>query len=174
MDSQSDGSVSNKSAYKVRRGQKLIYSVVIRIERRIAADARNASNLFVTVGLIQVRHEGPVPTALLFKSYLPGVIFDHNNGIDKTVPSCEMHEHRFFLLFSLSPFASPCRVKSRTTNIAFLRRRCVNLPRGNARSPLSFSFEFRRRFCRPGTTNFASIRSFGARQIEGTTRAPVF
>lgn len=32
------------------------------------------------------RRDRTVPDALLFKSYLPGAIFDHNNGIDKTVP----------------------------------------------------------------------------------------
>lgn len=37
-------------------------------------------------GPIQVRRDTAVPGALLFKSYLPGAIFDHNNGIDKTVP----------------------------------------------------------------------------------------
>lgn len=118
----------NKSTYKVRREQKLIYSIVIRIGRRIAADARNASNLFVTVGLIQVRHDDPVPTALLFKSYLPGAIFDHNNGIDKTVSSCKMHEDRFFFSLcsgdgyvkvtlgisrSSSGNASPCRASGK-------------------------------------------------------------
>lgn len=42
----------------------------------------------------------PVPTVLLFKSHLPGAIFDHNNDIDKTISSCKMHEVRLFF----SPF----------------------------------------------------------------------
>lgn len=109
----------------MRREQKLIYSIVIRIGRRIAADARNASNLFVTVGLIQVRHDDPVPTALLFKSYLPGAIFDHNNGIDKTVSSCKMHEDRSFFL----PLQWRRLRKSHTWNFALLFWKRVTLPR---------------------------------------------
>lgn len=99
----------------------MVYSVVVRIGRRIAADARNASNLFVTVGLIQVRRDDPVPTALLFKSYLPGAIFDHNNGIDKTVPSCKMHDGRFFFPFFSFPSFARGACKSRS-NFAILAR----------------------------------------------------
>lgn len=50
-------------------------------------------------GPIQVRHDTAVPGALLFKSYLPGAIFDHNNGIDKTVPLMQNAWGRISLFF---------------------------------------------------------------------------
>lgn len=50
------------------------------------------------------RRDRTVPDALLFKSYLPGAIFDHNNGIDKTAPLMQNAWGRIFFLFCPTTF----------------------------------------------------------------------
>lgn len=85
-----DAGVANKSLR--RRSARVRKFVRSRRPLARASGGRQTATLVMRAiyslqpGPIQVRRDTAVPGALLFKSYLPGAIFDHNNGIDKTVP----------------------------------------------------------------------------------------